>query len=221
LRLGYSVGMVCVVSLCSARMRAQPIAVAGLSDSAISAALREQAQRAHVHRIAWTGVNGALALGSFALLPVAPRASRPDFVVGGVGSLLGTVATFAFPMRVETDLVELDAAERLPPEARRLKLRELLRADAEDERARIALPWHALNFGVSALAGGIIAFGFHHTLSGVGQGVGSFALGETQLFTQPTRLNEYDAGDTHAELDFLPQVSVQGKCLSVGVVGSW
>ena len=193
-----------------------------LGDAAIAAALREQAHRAHVHRYVWTGVNGALALGSFVVLPVVDRASRPDFVVGGVGSLLGTVATFAFPMRVESDLAELDAAERLPPEERRLKLRELLRADADDERDRFALPWHAFNLGVSALAGGIIALGFHHTRSGVVQGVGSFALGEAQLFTQPTLLEEYEASGTPgAALRFRPQISIRSRCLSVGVIGSW
>jgi hypothetical protein len=221
LRLGYSFAFVCAQSLCSARLLAQPTTAAPADDSEIAAALREQAHRAHVHRYVWTGVNGALALGSFAVLPVVDRASRPDFVVGGVGSLLGTVATFAFPLRVESAAVELDAAERLPPEARQRKLHELLRADADDERDRLGLPWHALNLGASLLAGGIIAFGFHHALSGVTQGVGSFVLGEAQLFTQPTRLEGYEVSDAVGAARFQPRISIQSRYMSIGLIGTW
>jgi hypothetical protein len=191
-------------------------------DSAMARALREQAGRAHTHRLVWTGINGALAVGSFAVLPALDRSSRPDFVVAGVGSVLGTVATFAFPLRVERDRTELDDAERLPPEARHQKLHELLLADAEDEHDRLALPWHVVNFGLSALAGGIIAFGFHHTLSGVAQGASSFVLGEAQLFTQPTGLTRFDPAQTASVLFALrPQLSIQNRSLSIGMTGTW
>jgi hypothetical protein len=220
--------LVCAGCSGSERLLADPLPPAAPDasdaqlDSAMARALREQAGRAHTHRLVWTGVNGALAVGSFAVLPVLDRSSRPDFVVAGVGSVLGTVATFAFPLRVERDSTELDDAERLPPAARHQKLRELLLADAEDERARLALPWHVVNFGLSALAGGIIAFGLHHTLSGVAQGASSFVLGEAQLFTQPTGLTRFDPAPTTSALFALrPQVSIQNRSLSIGMTGTW
>jgi hypothetical protein len=189
---------------------------------AIVRALHEQAGRAHTHRYVWTGINGALALGSFAALPVVQRESRPDFVVGGVGSLLSAVTTFVFPLRVESDASDLDRIERLPPEERSRKLHELLRASAEDERARLALPWHALNLATCALTGGIIAFGFHHTLSGVAQGTGGFALGEAQLFTQPTGLTQFQASSAaSAAFDLRPRISIQSRALSIGLSGIW
>ncbi len=167
-------------------------ACAQSDDAALVAALREQGARAHTHRLVWTSVNGALAVGSFALIPFVARDSRKDFVVSGVGSVLGTAATVFFPLRVETDAAELDAIESLPPAERSARLRELFRADADDERERLAWPWHVANLGVSALAGGIIGFGFHHAESGIAQGVGSFVLGEAQLFTQPTGLCRFN-----------------------------
>ena len=207
----------------SARLSAEPLSPAATDarhdEAALNAALREQASRAHTHRYAWTGVNGALTVGSFALIPLVGHDSRPDFVVAGVGSALGTVATVAFPLRVESAPAELDALNGLPPAERQQKLHELWRVDAEDERARLALPWHVLNLGVSALAGGIIAFGLHHTWSGVTQGVSSFALGEAQLFTQPTGLNS--PAFSSAKLDFWPQISIQRRGGCVALIGNW
>jgi hypothetical protein len=226
LRFGYCFTLIGVVGFSSTRAHAEPVPTAApsvqLADTEIAAALREQAGRAHTHRYVWTSINGALALGSFAVLPLVDRSSRPDFVVAGVGSVLGTVATFAFPLQVELDGRALDDVERLPPEERRRKLRELLHADATDERDRLALPWHVFNFGVSALAGGIIAFGFHHTLSGVTQGVSSFALGEAQLFTQPTRLTSGAfSGALGASFELRPLFAIQSQGVSLGLGGTW
>src|SRR5437868_10035844 len=128
MRLGVSFGLLCATGLSSARVLAQPtpLATSALQpDIAIAGALREQAARARTHRYAWTGINGALALGSFAVLPLVDRETRPDFVVGGVGSLLSTVTTFAFPLRVESDAPARERALRLPPAERTQKLREL------------------------------------------------------------------------------------------------
>jgi hypothetical protein len=226
LRLGCSFTLLAVGCLHSARLFAQPAPEATaeprLDDTDIAAALREQSGRAHTHRYVWTGINGGLAVASFAVLPVIDRASRPDFIVSGVGSVLGAVATFAFPLRVDSDESELNAIDQLPPTERSAKLLALLRADADDERERLALPWHAVNLGVSVLAGGIIAFGFHHTLSGVAQGVGSFALGEAQLFTQPTALEALRFSSlASAPLVFQPQISIQNRRLNLGLIATW
>src|SRR4051794_105775 len=46
-----------------------------------------EAQRARRWRYAWTGINGALAVGQFALFPWASSDQRLELGVGGVGSL--------------------------------------------------------------------------------------------------------------------------------------
>jgi hypothetical protein len=219
LRFACSLALIGAGCLGSARLSAEPLSLDARDDAAIEAALREQAWRAHTHRYVWTGINGALTVGSFALLPVVARESRPDFVVAGVGSALGTVATLAFPLRVESAPAELDSLSSLPPRERKQKLRELWRVDAEDERARLALPWHVFNLGLSALAGGIIALGLHHTWSGVTQGVSSFALGEAQLLTQPNGLNS--PALSSAKAGFWPQISIQRRGGCLALTGNW
>jgi hypothetical protein len=219
LRLACSLALIGAGCLGSARLLAEPLSLDAPDDAAIDAALREQASRAHTHRYVWTGINSALTVGSFVLIPVVARESRPDFVVAGVGSALGTVATFAFPLRVESAPAELDAMSNQAPAERRQKLRELWRLDAEDERARLALPWHVFNLGASALAGGIIAIGLHHTWSGVTQGISSFALGEAQLFTQPTGLSS--PALSSAKLDFWPQIAIQPRGGCIALSGNW
>ncbi|HEY4106455.1 MAG TPA: hypothetical protein VGM44_21290 [Polyangiaceae bacterium] len=211
---------VAVWSASVARAQASAEPSAALDDRAIAEALREQGSRAHTHRYVWTAVNGALGVGSFAIMPAIAAESRKDFVVAGAGSLLSAVVTFAFPLRVETDSAELDQFEALPPAERSRKLHDLLRADADDERERLGFAWHVVNLGVSALAGGIIALGFHHTLSGVTQGVGSFALGEAQLFTQPTRLETLEAAPNSA-LRYLPRLSLERRTLTLGLRGTF
>lgn len=191
LKLGASLIAAALAQLSAAHAFAQS------DDAALTAMLRDQSARAHTHRLAWTTVNGALAVGSFALIPLVDRDSRKDYIVSGVGSVLGTVATVFFPLRVEHHTAASDFA-----------------ADAEDERARIAWPWHLANLSVSALAGGIIGFGFHHGWSGVAQGVGSFALGEAQLFTQPTALTHLDAPTTA----LVPQLTLRNHSFGLTLV---
>jgi len=178
------------VSLWSVFACAQAPADASVADddAALIRSLREQAGRAQTWRYAWTGVNGALAVGSFAPLPWASRESRPDWIVGGVGSVISTALTVFFPLRVENADADLAELERAPSAERHARLRALASRDADDERARFSLPWHALNLGGSVLVGSVLAFGFKRVPSGIATGVASFALGEAQLFTQPTAL---------------------------------
>jgi hypothetical protein len=147
--------------------------------------IHAEARRARVWRYSWTGVNAALAVGSFAVVPFVDSESRPDWVVSGTGSAITTVLTFAWPLRVESAEAELAA---LPIIERRKHLPRLLRESAEDEHDRVTWPWHAANVGLSALVGGIIAFGYGHYESGLITGLSGVALGEAQLLTQPTGL---------------------------------
>jgi hypothetical protein len=60
------------------------------------------------------------------------------------------------------------------------------------------------NVGLSALGGGIVAFGYDHYLSGaITAGVGA-ALGEAQLLTQPTGLSRRQA----ASLQWVPRLGL-------------
>lgn len=164
------------------------------------AALRAEASRARTWRYAWAGVNGGLTIGAFVALPLDDREARPDWIVSGVGSGVTVLACWFFPLRVESAVDELDA---LPLAARARQLPRLLRESAEDERSRVTWPWHVANFGLSALGGGIIAFGYDHYLSGALTAGVSAALGEVQLFTQPTGL----ARGRAVSLPLLPRLS--------------
>ncbi len=126
-------------------------------------ALRDEAQRAKTWRYAWSGINAGLMVGAFAVVPLVDRESRPDWIVSGIGSGVSLLATWWWPLRVESSARELDA---LSSEQRTLQLPRLLRESAADERARVAWPWHVANVALSAATGSIIAFGYQHYWSG-------------------------------------------------------
>jgi hypothetical protein len=135
--------------------------------------LRAEASRARTWRYAWSGVNAGLTLGAFVALPLDRRESRPDWIVSGAGSGLTLLTTFFLPLRVESAVAELDA---LPLGQRAARLPRLYRESATDERERVSWPWHVANVGLSALAGGIIAFGYDHYVSGAITAAGRSAI---------------------------------------------
>lgn len=150
------------------------------------ALLRGEAHRARVWRYSWTGINGAIAVGSFVIMPFDEAENRPDWVIGGVSSAISTLATWFMPLRVESAGDELDA---LPPAERGNHVKHLLQESGEDEHDRVTWPWHLASFGMAAIPGGIIAFGYGHYESGLITTLVGTALGEAQLLTQPTRLS--------------------------------
>jgi hypothetical protein len=181
--------------------------------------LRDEAQRARVWRYSWTGINGALMIGAFVALPLDEKEARPDWIVSGAGSAINVATTWFWPLRVESAEEELDA---LPASERPRHVRRLILESAEDEQSRITWPWHLANFGVSALGGGIIAFGYGHYESGLLTTLVGTALGSAQIFTQPTGLpSSCDA----VRLSWSPQLallrapdrSLAGAALFLGV----
>jgi hypothetical protein len=154
--------------------------------------LRREANRAWAWRRNWTLVNVALTVGSFAVVPLVEREDRPDWIVSGAGSGITALTTFIFPLRVEAAADEL---ESLSPAERTRALPRLWRESAEDEHDRVTWPWHVANFALSAGAGAIIAFGYDHYLSGAITAAAGTALGEVQLWTQPTGLGLECAGE--------------------------
>jgi hypothetical protein len=132
------------------------------------------------------------------------------------------VATWVWPLRVESALDELDA---LPPAERPAQLKRLLRESAEDEHDRVRWPWHVVNFALSAGAGSIIAFGYKHYWSGAITAAAGAALGEVQLFTQPTGLPLAPRLSSTSRPSFAPRLSVRPRVGAIpaactfGVVG--
>jgi hypothetical protein len=147
--------------------------------------IRDEAHRARVWRYSWTGINGAITVGSFVAVPLVNAEERPDWVVSGAGQALSTLATWFWPLRVESAEAELDA---MPAGERPKHARRLLLESSEDEHDRVTWPWHVVNFGMAAVGGGIIAFGYGHYESGLVTTLVGTALGEAQLLTQPTSL---------------------------------
>jgi len=144
------------------------------------------ARRARTWRHAWSGINGTFAVGSFALMPFVSRDQRIELAVGGAYSTIATVFTWFVPLEVESTLdrkaspVDLCRGLRLEEEA--------TMKSADDEKARVTWPWHALNVGAGALYTAIVGLSSDRWVNGVVDGVLTIAVGEAQLFTQPTRL---------------------------------
>jgi hypothetical protein len=145
-----------------------------------------EARRARTWRYAWTGINGALAVGQFALIPWASNDQRLEFAVGGVGSTATAIVTWFVPLEVEATLGRSSDANR-PCERLRVE-EQFATAASADESGRVTWPWHALS-----LAGGlgymaIVGIGTGNWDKAALDGAAAFVLGELQLFTQPTRL---------------------------------
>jgi hypothetical protein len=155
------------------------------------ARLRE-AHRARTWRYAWTGINGGLAVGSFALMPFVSRDRRIELAVGGVESTIGAALTWFLPFEVEATLDRRSQASNVCAGLRIEE--ELTQNAAEEEIARRQWPWHLLNFGAGAAYTAIVGVTTDNWVNAAVDGVVTFAVAETQLFTQPIHLSrQYDA----------------------------
>jgi hypothetical protein len=144
------------------------------------------ARRARTWRYVWTGINGGFAVGQFGLMPFVDRDRRIEFAVGGAFATVGAVFTWFVPLEVESTL---DRKTNAVPLCEGLRLEENFAATAAaDEAGRVTWPWHALNVGAGALYFAIMGLTTGQWVNGAIDGVLTFAIGEAQLFTQPTRL---------------------------------
>jgi len=172
---------------------------ARLSGQWLYDAQMSDARRARTWRYAWSGINGGLAVGSFALMPFVERDRRIELAVGGVYSTVSAVFTWFVPLEVESTL---DRKSLAVPLCQGLRFEvEFAATAAADEAGRVTWPWHALNVGAGALYTAIMGFGLGQWVNGVVDGVLTVAVGETQLLTQPTRLSRqweaYGRAPTH------------------------
>jgi hypothetical protein len=144
------------------------------------------ARRARTWRYVWSGINGTFAVGSFALMPFVSRDQRIELAVGGTYSTVAVVFTWFMPLEVEGTLDRKPSPVDL---CRGLRLEEEATASAAaEEVARVSWPWHVLNVGAGALYTAIVGLTTDRWANGVVDGVLTIAVGEAQLFTQPTRL---------------------------------
>lgn len=182
--------------------------------------LPREAQRAETWRYAWTAVNGGLTLGAFVAVPLVSSEDRPDFVVSGIGSAITTLGTWVWPLRVEGAAAELEV---MAPAERARHTERLRRESALDEGQRIRWPWHVANLGLAAAGGAVIAFGYRHYLSGALTAAAGGALGELQLFTQPTGLIDAKAGRLRLvpRLALTPSFGATRASWAVAVSGSF
>ena len=154
----------------------------------LEAAIAREAGRARTWRLVWGYVNDAFAMYSFTALPLVDRPYRIDYAASGVGSVASAALTFGLPLDVEGAARPLYDARALAPCARLEKLRSLRAAYADDERARVTWPWHALNVVLAGAVLALVGGGFGHVVDGLTSAAGTLVVGELQLVTQPTGL---------------------------------
>jgi hypothetical protein len=154
----------------------------------LTRSLMAEAQRAFVWRTTWTAINGALGAGSFAALLVLPRSQRPQLIIGGIFSTVGTALTWFLPLDVENDAELAEPLSRLPEPERRRRVTELYAHAAKDESDRVQWPWHLITIAAAFIPATIIWVGYRQLVEGLVQLLSGVAIGELTLLTQPTRL---------------------------------
>jgi hypothetical protein len=164
------------------------VSTALIQEVELTEAVQLEASRARRWRYVWTAINGTSTVVPLATLPLVDRKYWPDVVAGSITSAVSTGATVLWPLEVENADILLLSLTELPPCERVRSLRSFVVEAAHDESYRRSWPWHAVNFGVSAALGGIVAFGFGHPAGGLITGLSGFVAGEAQLFTQPAGL---------------------------------
>jgi hypothetical protein len=165
------------------------VSTAQIQEVELTEALQLEAGRARRWRHIWAAINGLSTVVPLATLPLVDRKYWPDVVAGSITSAVSTGTTVLWPLEVENaDSVLLSTTE-LPPCERARLLRSFFLEAAHDESYRRSWPWHAVNLGISAALGGIVAFGFGHPAGGLITGLSGFVAGEAQLLTQPADLS--------------------------------
>jgi hypothetical protein len=173
------------------------LSTAQSQEGELTEALQLEAERARRWRYVWAAINGLSTVVPLATLPLVERKYWPDVVAGSITSAVSTGTTVLWPLEVEKgDSVLLSFADRPPCERTRLQRSFFVEA-ADDESYRRSWPWHAVNLGVSAALGGIVAFGFGHPAGGLITGLSGFVAGEAQLLTQPAGLLAMSGASSH------------------------
>ena len=138
----------------------------------------------------WYGAYGALAIGQAAVaIAVDDPGTRADMAVGAVTSAVGLLPLGLFPFEPRHAAADLRGAPARTAAERRAKLalgERLLSASADIESFGQSWIAHALGASVSLASGLVLALAYDRVTSGIVNGVGGIAVGELQIFTQPT-----------------------------------
>ena len=169
--------------------------------------------RARMKHDAWRSRQWSLAFGTgYATITAASviaapllrdRASVPDLYVGGFSSIIGFGLIAVAPLKVIFDHEALEASIAADPHQDRCavlaRAEQLLIADAKNEKFGRSWLIHSGNvlIGVGALL--VLGLGYDRWGSGIANGIGSIAVGELMILTQPhglvRDLKNYRLGD--------------------------
>jgi hypothetical protein len=169
----------------------------------IRARLAHDARKARHWSLGFGTSYALLTAGSLVAAPLLrDRASAPDLYVNAGAGIIGFGLIAVSPLRVLDDQVALEATiaagtTRSLPAAR--PRRELFNKRRQERGLRRSWLIHSGNLlvGVGALL--VLGLGYDRWGSGIGNGLGSIAVGELMIFTQPVGLvrdlRSYRAGD--------------------------
>lgn len=156
------------------------------------------ARAARIWTGSWAGIYTALAIGSFALVPVVHKHERVDYYFSGATSVIGLASLGLSPLRAMRDApwlrrrVHLDLCSQLA-DAERLLVRDAA-SEAECKKLYVHLGNIALNMG-SLL---VLGFVFRRWEAAALQGVAGTLIGELMIATTPSQasdaLEAYRAG---------------------------
>jgi len=181
-------------------------------ESPLRAELSHEAHKARTWRYVWTGLNVGSAVLSAAALPLLPKSTRPDLIIGGATSALSGAFTWFWPLDVEAHAARAERIRCWPTALQTPELLRLREQSARDEAERVRWPWHVGNFVSALIPGALLWFGFHEHVNGALSVAGSFASGELELLTQPTHLANSAAPTSIGRI--VPVLSAGGALLS-------
>ena len=171
--------------------------------SFIRARLAHDARKARHWSLGFGTSYALLTAGSLVAAPLLrDRAGAPDLYVNAGAGIIGFGLIAVSPLRVLDDQVALEAtiAAGTTDRCQLLALAEsYLMRDAKNEAFGRSWLIHSGNLlvGVGALL--VLGLGYDRWGSGIGNGLGSIAVGELMIFTQPVGLvrdlRSYRAGD--------------------------
>jgi hypothetical protein len=171
----------------------------------IRARLAHDARKARHWSLGFGTSYALLTAGSLVAAPLLrDRAGAPDLYVNAGAGIIGFGLIAVSPLRVLDDQVALEATIAAgDPNADRCQLLALAESyfisDARNEAFGRSWLIHSGNLlvGVGALL--VLGLGYDRWGSGIGNGLGSIAVGELMIFTQPVGLvrdlRSYRAGD--------------------------
>jgi len=184
----------------------------GAPENPLQVELTHEADKARTWRYVWSGLNVGSAVLSVAAIPLLPKSTRPDLIIGGATSALSGAFTWFWPLDVEAHAAAAEKTRCWPLARRTPELLRLRKLSARDEAERVRWPWHVGNFVSALVPGALLWFGFHEHVNGALSVAGSFASGELELLTQPTHLADTAAPSVSGR--FVPVLTTSGALLS-------